>query len=282
MKFMTFNRSCAYAGVANLLEKFAIDKQDRDIAIEMKLPYFFYYDQNEKEYQAGPQLQNKVWFDLYLRPLGLEFIEKKLTKAALPAFLRNAVHNLMLGINIGNGRHTVVFQRYVEPKYIFLNMMHAYGNENPEISFTEAGLKAAVDEQVQFGYLQKEEKIIPLLDDIFCASIEYWKQYLHEVTEYMLIEQSSNSLAEHQEKFFAPLFLDTFSMMELLQEAELVKKIAELRTSYLQAMKTQGAKQLSKWVDLNAFTAVIENIIDLIRGEYSRQPMPIKIIPRKI
>ncbi|MFA6649560.1 MAG: hypothetical protein WCS48_05700 [Candidatus Izemoplasmatales bacterium] len=281
MKYMTFNRSCAYAGVANLLEKFAVEKQDRDIAIEMKLPYFFFYDQNEKTYLAGPRLQNKNWFNLFLNPLGLEFVEKKLPKTTLPGFLRNAVHSLMFGINIGNGRHAVVFQRFREEKYIFLNMRHALGMENAQISFTETGLLEVVNDPVEIGYLQKEETIIPQLDEILCASIECWKQYLQEVSEYMNAEQSQASLNEHQETFFAPLFLDTFSMMELLQENEIVNKIAALRTSYMQAMKIPGSKQLNQWIDIDEFMGVIEDIIDLIRGEYTRQPIPILLSPRK-
>lgn len=40
MKYMTFNRSCAYTCLANLLECYNIEKTDSDIAIEMRLPFF--------------------------------------------------------------------------------------------------------------------------------------------------------------------------------------------------------------------------------------------------
>lgn len=45
MKYMTFNNSCSYAGVANLLEDFEIEIQDYELAIEMRSPYIFKYDE---------------------------------------------------------------------------------------------------------------------------------------------------------------------------------------------------------------------------------------------
>ena len=41
MKYMTFNASCAYAGLANIPERFGIETEDREIALAMGLPYFF-------------------------------------------------------------------------------------------------------------------------------------------------------------------------------------------------------------------------------------------------
>ena len=41
MKYMTLNSSCAFAGVANLLEQYGVDIEDRDLCLGMKLPYLF-------------------------------------------------------------------------------------------------------------------------------------------------------------------------------------------------------------------------------------------------
>ena len=41
MKYMTFNASCAYAGLANIPERFGIETEDREIALAMGLPYLF-------------------------------------------------------------------------------------------------------------------------------------------------------------------------------------------------------------------------------------------------
>ena len=54
-KYMTFNSSCSYAGLANMLLRYGVDTQDREIAMDMKLPFLFAYE--EGEYRAGPMLQ---------------------------------------------------------------------------------------------------------------------------------------------------------------------------------------------------------------------------------
>lgn len=53
MKYMTFNSSCAFAGVANMLSAFDVDVEDRDIALGMKLPYIF--AQEDSAYLGGHQ-----------------------------------------------------------------------------------------------------------------------------------------------------------------------------------------------------------------------------------
>lgn len=47
MKYMTFNSSCSYAGLANLLAFYDIDVSDRGIALDMGLPYLFTKDQEK-------------------------------------------------------------------------------------------------------------------------------------------------------------------------------------------------------------------------------------------
>ena len=63
MKYMTFNNSCSYAGVANLLEDFEIEIQDYELAIEMRSPYIFKYDEYFKKYISGAMLQNEKYFN---------------------------------------------------------------------------------------------------------------------------------------------------------------------------------------------------------------------------
>ena len=56
LKYMTFRASCAFAGVANMLESFGIDVTDRDIALGMKLPFLF--AKEEGTYLGGPILMS--------------------------------------------------------------------------------------------------------------------------------------------------------------------------------------------------------------------------------
>lgn len=47
MKFMDFCSFCSYCCLANLLEKYGIDKETKDIALEIRLPYIFRYNQKD-------------------------------------------------------------------------------------------------------------------------------------------------------------------------------------------------------------------------------------------
>lgn len=77
MKYMHFNSSCSYAGLANLLELKGVDTEDDRIAGEMYLPYFLAFDAESECYQAGPMLQTADWFNLYLLPRGFRYVEKR-------------------------------------------------------------------------------------------------------------------------------------------------------------------------------------------------------------
>ena len=102
-KYMTFNSSCSYAGLANMLLRFGVDTQDREIAMDMKLPFLFAYE--EGEYRAGPMLQGAQWFKLHLHPRGLEMREIELPAQSVAAYLRMQP-TAMLGIRqIENGKH---------------------------------------------------------------------------------------------------------------------------------------------------------------------------------
>ena len=46
-KYMTFNSSCSYAGLANMLLRYGVDTQDREIARDMKLPFLFACEEDE-------------------------------------------------------------------------------------------------------------------------------------------------------------------------------------------------------------------------------------------
>ena len=101
-KYMTFNSSCSYAGLANMLLRYGVDTQDREIARDMKLPFLFAYE--EDEYRAGPMLQGAQWFNLYLHPRGLEMRETEVPAQSVAAYLRRQ-RTAMLGIRgIENGK----------------------------------------------------------------------------------------------------------------------------------------------------------------------------------
>ena len=86
MKYMTFNSSCSYAGIANMLERYGIETDDRSIAVAMNLPFLFSYSNGV--YLSGPMLQTAEWFDLYLNPIGYQLIEKAVSADGIDKYLK--------------------------------------------------------------------------------------------------------------------------------------------------------------------------------------------------
>ena len=106
MKYMTFNSSCPYAGLANLLSFQGIDTEDRSIALKMDLPYLFAYE--DGQYLSGPMLQGAKWFNLYLRPIGFTFHENQLGREEAGPYLL-AHPPAMLGLRVTpKSKHAVI------------------------------------------------------------------------------------------------------------------------------------------------------------------------------
>ncbi len=106
MKYMSFNSSCSYAGLANLLSFYGVDTEDRKIAVEMGLPYFFDFENGI--FSAGSMLQGEKWFNIYLNPLGFAWKEQETKKAELCPMLRK-VGYAMLGVYVNDrNKHAVI------------------------------------------------------------------------------------------------------------------------------------------------------------------------------
>ena len=78
MKYMTFNSSCAFAGIANMLMKKGISVEDYEVALGIELPYLMVRE--GESFLAGTMLQEKKWFDIFLKKQGFELSEKSLKK----------------------------------------------------------------------------------------------------------------------------------------------------------------------------------------------------------
>lgn len=119
MKYMTFNASCSYAGLANLLDWYGVDVEDRVIALKIELPYLF--AREGRRYLSGPMLQGAEWFDLYLHPIGFTFIERRLERAEVCSFLKDHPP-AMLGLRVTpESKHAVVYTGGRGGEYCFIN-----------------------------------------------------------------------------------------------------------------------------------------------------------------
>ena len=118
MKYMTFNSSCSYAGVANMLEQYGVDTDDRAIAMGMKLPYLFIHE--DGVYMAGPMLQSAEWFNLFLNSIGFEMCETEVPAEQVADYLKQQ-KTAMLGLQVDEtSKHAVVYTGSQDEKLVFL------------------------------------------------------------------------------------------------------------------------------------------------------------------
>ena len=190
MKYMTFNSSCAFAGIANMLARYDIDVEDRDIALGMDLPYLF--DKDGDSYLAGPMLQSAQWFNRYLHTIGFHLQEEPVAKATVPDYLREKTC-AMLGLCVSpESKHAVIYigceladgksvdikntnYEYMERDsnseeicnyvYLFLNNKWQQSDEPERFEFTKQELLERLDETVMIATL------VPLAQKLFSPEI---------------------------------------------------------------------------------------------------------------
>ena len=61
MKYMTFNNSCSYAGVANMLEDFNINIEDYELAIRMRVPFILNMMKRASQIKIGCAKTKQKW-----------------------------------------------------------------------------------------------------------------------------------------------------------------------------------------------------------------------------
>ena len=264
MKYMTFNSSCAYAGVANMLEQYGVDTDDRSIALGMKLPYLFSYDSGI--YMAGPMLQSAEWFNLYLNPIGFEMIEKEVSAEQVPAYLKKQ-KTAMVGLQVDeSGKHAVVYIGHQDCKLLFLNNKWEHTDAPEKITLTEDELVAQISTSAMIATM---EPITPKAVDLsgrISNSVAVIRQNLSEIQDLCSREESVGKLRSQLNTLFRPLLLDSITMLNLLGEGELAKRFTSLQCSFLNALRqdTDTKMDLGDYLNINELKTAIGEYIRLI------------------
>lgn len=106
MKYMTFNNSCSFAGLANLLEVEGVETDDRSIVLDLYLPWIFL--KNQDSFISGSMIQGAYYFNLYLYKFGYSLYEQTSEKNELINIIKTR-ENVMFGIRLENGqKHAVI------------------------------------------------------------------------------------------------------------------------------------------------------------------------------
>ena len=264
MKYMTFNSSCSYAGIANMLEQYGIETDDKSIAVAMNLPFLFSHSNGV--YLSGPMLQTAEWFDLYLNPIGYQMIEKAVSADSIDEYLK-IQKTAMLGIHLGEaGKHAVVYTGTDSDSYVFINNKWENDSSPSEIRLTREELQERIETEVMVATLRpispKSINFTPKLQ----GSIFVLRKNLEEIITICDTEETVANLRLKLNTLFRPLFLDGITMLNLIGETNLAQDFTSLQQELLGALRQEPQKKftLKEYLSISKLQMAVEAYIKLI------------------
>jgi len=228
------------------------------------------FDLKNGIFMSGPMLQSEEWFNLFLNPLGLKFIEISLNKDLVPNYLRKN-KTAMLGIKLDNGnKHAVVYQRKDGDKLVFLNNKRENVNVPDEISFADNELIDRLDDLVTIGTLTKIEPIDVNINSKLETSIIVLEKNLEEIKKISNVSLTTNEIKGKLNTLFRPLFLDSIDMLKLIDEVDLANGYKKFQDELMSLMRknNDGLIKLKDYIsikELEVSTSKYINIMERIK-----------------
>ena len=262
MKYMTFNSSCSYAGLANLLSFYGIDTEDRTIALEMGLPFLFDYENGC--YFSGPMLQSAKWFNRYLKTIGYIMIEKPVDKEQICNHLRDLQY-AMLGIYVNErNKHAVIYTGMKDGKFCMLNNKWEQSDEPDTLLFSEQELLQRVDEIGMVAVLNKTACETVKLKSMAEHSIAVLQSLAKEIADFCSQEKSSMDIRLSINTLFRAILLDGITMLDLIGETQISQKLKTVQGQFMSAVKEDEPLQLDQRLDMALLNSAITDYINLI------------------
>lgn len=264
MKYMTFNSSCSYAGLANLLSLYGTDTEDRKIALEMGLPFLFDYENGC--YFSGPMLQGEKWFNLYLKTVGYAMTEKEVNKEQLCIYLRDLQY-AMLGVYVSEGnKHAVIYTGMKDGKFCMLNNKWEQADVPDTLLLSEQELLQRVDETVMVAVLDKTACEPVKTESLMERSISVLQTLAQEIAGFCSREKSSVDIRSSMNTLFRAILLDGITMLDLIGETQISQKLKIVQGQFMNAVKENKPLQLNQSLDIALLNSAITEYIDIIRA----------------
>lgn len=275
MKYMTFNSSCSYAGVANMLEQYGVNTTDREIALGMKLPYLFTY--TDGTYVSGPMLQKAEWFDIYLNSIGFQLIEKKISADKVVDYLKDQ-KTAMLGIKMENaGKHAIVYIGMEADELIFINNKWEKEEVPSEIKFVEEELREKINAEVVVAILQTINATKVSMIDKLEESLVVLQANVSEIIELCNKEVTVEYLQSKLNTLFRPLFLDGITMLNLIGETEFADEWKVMQGNLLGAIRADKNQciQLGEFISTDKLQVLAQRYVELIKIELEKEKLEV-------
>lgn len=265
MTYMSFLASCSYCCLANLLEVYGIHTTDRQIALDMALPYLFVQDANG--YCAGAMIQSPAYFDLYLNPKGLSFAENACTREETLAFMDTHIP-CMVGIAGEFGKHAMVYLGRQAEAVHLLNP-HRKGDGQPDhMDLADEELTTRLSNENMVGYLETCAPKAGVLGVELERSLKTMDSYEAEVSCFCSVSQTEAAVRESLNTLFRPFALDLLAMMELIGENALAARLRIFRDQAM-AMFRAGSCKPDTIVDMDNFRNAAALYSSMIRSQIS-------------
>ena len=262
MKYMTFNSSCSYAGVANLLSFYGIDTEDRTIALEMGLPFLFDYE--DGCYLSGPMLQGAKWFNLYLKTIGYTMTEKEVNKEQACDYLRDLQY-AMLGIYVSErNKHAVIYTGMKDGRFCMLNNKWEQSDEPDTLLLSGQELSQRVDGIVTVAVLEKTACETVKTESVVKRSIAVLQSLAKEIADFCSQEKSPMDIRSSMNTLFRAILLDGITMLDLIGETQISQKLKIVQGQFMNAVKENNPLQLDQRLDMALLNSAITEYIDLI------------------
>lgn len=270
MKYMTFHSSCSYAGLANLLENYGLDVEDRQIALDMGLPFLFSCE--DGVYSAGPMLQTADWFHLFLKPRGLHMTETQVTREEVGRFLRSVPCG-MLGLVVAPGRkHAVVYTGICEGKYRFLNNKWKHSPEPELLLLTEDELLTRLNDTAMIATLTETMPQPVVMTTLFQESVRVLHRFKRDLLSFCEEEHSPRELADGRDRLFRAILLDAVTMLDLIGAEQLKTTLLSIQRQFLDALKEGTPQILQNKLSMNALESAVDAYAELIREHMEKNP----------
>lgn len=265
MKYMTFNSSCTFAGVANMLLQRGVDVEDRQIALGMHLPYLF--DRQDSRYAAGPMLQTADWFNLYLHPLGYAMTETAVSKPDVPAHLAQC-GTAMLGLRVSpTEKHAVVFTGMEAGNFHFINNKRQDSNAPETLCLSSEALTARLDDTVMVATIREAPVSTPAFSDLLRRSCRVLAQYKMDIQTFCSTQKTGEELSAAMNPLFRATLLDGITMLELIGQDALAEQFRLIQRPFLQAVRAGKPVVLCECLNLPSWLAAIDQYMALIQRE---------------
>lgn len=262
MKYMTFNSSCSYAGLANLVSFYGVDTEDREIALKMGLPFLFAYE--DGCYLSGPMLQSEKWFNIYLKTVGLFITEQKVKREQICDCLRTLEY-ATLGIHVsGSNKHAVVYTEMRNGKFSMLNNKRKNSDEPDTLLLSEQELMQRVDEIVTVAHISRTACEDVNIEGVLRNSVSVLQTLCEDIEVFCSQEKTAEDIRQSMNTLFRAILLDGITMLDLIGKTHISKKLKIVQGQFMNALKSNRSLQLNKFLDVPLLKSAIKEYLNLI------------------